>query len=181
MTPTPGTGNGPTAAVALRRQQVAELWLRGVPTAAIARELETPETTIRRDLTAIKADLLATHHAEIEHARARSLAVLRTVQREAWGAFTEAKANSNAKPGYLNAILAAEQLVAKIEGIVQPDVTQQTTVNVLSAPEWAGIRTAVLAALSAHPEARQAVIDALSAPGRTVDADERNDESEAAG
>ena len=154
---------GPTAEIAHRRNQVAELWLRGVPTAAIARKLETPETTIRRDLAAIRDELATAHHAELEHARARSLAVLRTVQREAWVAFAEAKANANAKPGYLNAILSAEQLVAKIEGIVQPDVSgAQTTVNILAAGEWQSARSALLAALAPYPEARVRAAEALA-------------------
>lgn len=155
------TRSSATAAVTLRRQQVAELWVQGTPTAAIARTLKTPETTIRRDLAAIRDELNEMHHAELEHARARSLAVLRSVQNAAWVALGQVKPNSTAAPAYLNAVLSAEALVAKIEGITQPEVTQQTTVNVLAVPEWVALRSAILRALVPYPEARGAVVEAL--------------------
>lgn len=157
------TGSGPTAPVAQRRQRAADLWLRGVPTAQIAVALQVSEASIRRDLTAIKAELLDAHHAGLEAARARSLAVLRTVQAAAWTAFTKASASpaSPAGPGYLNAILAAETQIGKIEGITQPDITNQT-VNVLALSEWTAMRSALLAALQGHPEARLAVAQALA-------------------
>jgi len=59
---------------------------------------------------------------------------------------------------YLSEIRQQIKLWAELEG----RLASQPTVNVLINPQWIELRTLVLTALDDHPEARQAVIDALS-------------------
>jgi hypothetical protein len=56
------------------------------------------------------------------------------------------------------------ELLARLLGELQD---QQNTVQVLVAsPEWLALRSAIMTALTAHPEARQAVLEAISYAGR---------------
>ncbi len=51
------------------------------------------------------------------------------------------------------------ELLAKLLGELQ----QEGTVNVLVAPEWVSLRTVVVEALAPYPQAKTAVLEALSA------------------
>lgn len=156
-------------AVADRRRKVANLWLEGTAQSAIARLLDTPLRTIGRDLEVIRAELRAAHHAELEDARARSLAVLRLVQQEAWALFRRLPDTSTNRASALSTILAAEQQISKIEGTSGPEVAlQQTTVNVLASSEWQQSVALLLRALEAYPEARVAAAAALVGEAGTL-------------
>lgn len=53
------------------------------------------------------------------------------------------------------------ELLAKLRGALQ----QTTTVNLLVAPEWVTLRTAIIAALAPYPEAQSAVLAAVAQKG----------------
>ncbi len=56
---------------------------------------------------------------------------------------------------------ACLELLAKLSGELQ----QEGTVNVLVAPEWLTMRHTITMALEPYPQAREAVLEALSEPG----------------
>lgn len=88
------------------------------------------------------------------------LSRLRVLNRETADVLRDAKDASDHELR-LKAIQRAEkqlELEARLLGELQ-----EHTVNVLIAPEWLAIRSALLAALSAYPEARVAVADRLAA------------------
>lgn len=151
-----------TAEVQTRRREVAALWLRGVPPATIAEQLQTPEGTVKHDLKAIRDALAEANRAHLEANRDRSIAVLREVQAVAWQTIARLGDASMNKVGALNTIIAAEEKIARMQGTLTPDVQQQTTINVLAVPEWQAARSALLAALGPYPEAKLAVADALA-------------------
>jgi hypothetical protein len=54
---------------------------------------------------------------------------------------------------------ACLELLAEMQG----ELDRRATINVLLAPEWLAVRSAVLAALARYPDARVAVADRLAA------------------
>lgn len=147
--------------VAARRQKVAELWLRGASTLSIANVLKVSEGCTRKDIKAIREALDKDRLAEIEECRARSIAVFRKLQQEAWTVFYRVQDSSTNKVGSLNVIHAAEESIAKLEGTLGPAIQQNTTVNVLMSAEWQTAIATLLEALSPYPEARIAASGAL--------------------
>lgn len=84
---------------------------------------------------------------------------LMELNRETWAVLREARRVGAAELA-LKAIARAEkqiELQAKLLGELQ----QEGTVNILVCPEWVTIRQTVVAALSTHPDARLAVLNAL--------------------
>ncbi len=70
-----------------RRQQVADLSLQGWTQSAIAEELDVSQPTVSTDLKAIQQEWLESASGDVEAARAKVLAELDLVQREAWAAW----------------------------------------------------------------------------------------------
>ncbi len=70
-----------------RRQQVAHLSLQGWTQSAIAEELDVSQPTVSTDLKAIQQEWLESASGDVEAARAKVLAELDLVQREAWAAW----------------------------------------------------------------------------------------------
>src|SRR5258707_5907974 len=110
------------AAMTARRKQVAGLWLRGASAEQIAEALKCSEATVRRDLRSIEEELAAITRASFEAERNRSLAVYRLVQQRAWGLFAHAEEHAGHKLGELNAVLQAEDRIARISGVLGADV-----------------------------------------------------------
>lgn len=152
------------ANVAARRRKVASLWLRGVAPAQIADVMSLPIGTLRRDLEAIREELAEANRANLEQNRDRSIAVLAVVQEQAWHLFNQITSPvSTNKIGALNTVLAAEQLIARLQGTLSPELQQQTTVNILAGSgEWQTVRAGLLAALMPYPEARIAAAEKLA-------------------
>jgi hypothetical protein len=152
------------AGLLARRQQVAVLWLRALPSHQIARQLDVPQRTIERDVQAVRADLDRANLASLESKRARSVAALHQVQAEAWQLYGRLGDTSSSKVGCLNTIANAESTIGRLEGTLTGDhITQQTTVNVLASEDWLRTRGVLLATLARFPEARGAVVEALRA------------------
>ncbi len=70
-----------------RRQQVADLSLQGWTQSAIAEKLNVVQATVSTDLKAIHQELLESASGGVELARAKVLAELELVNREAWKAW----------------------------------------------------------------------------------------------
>jgi hypothetical protein len=88
---------------------------------------------------------------QVKHLQSRALTILDKAEasgdlRTALSAIREARGNL--------------ELLAKLLGELQ----QEGTVNVLVAPEWLSLRAVVVEALTPYPQARTAVLEALSEP-----------------
>jgi hypothetical protein len=171
----------PSPSALARRQQVADLWLRSVPTSQIAAQLKTPEGTIKRDVAAVRADLERANLASLESKRARSVAALRAVQAEAWALFGRLGDTSSNKVGALNTIANAEASIGRLEGTMTGDhITNQQTVNIVGSPEFLRAAAALVTALAPWPDAREAAARALVAleeGGQRHAADDTDSES----
>ena len=123
-----------------RRHKVAGLWLRGVSVRAIAQALKVHADTISNDLTAIRQELVAESRAEFESARARTLAVLRQVEQEAWTTYGKLDDRSVNKSAMLNVVLSAEKEMNQILGVTgseaaAPQISNMQVVFMLPEPE----------------------------------------------
>lgn len=67
------------------------------------------------------------------------------------------------KVGQPGAAVSATMGKAKLHGFLKDKVEHSGSVDLSSAPEWAGLQAAILSALNLYPEARRAVLDALEA------------------
>lgn len=77
-----------------------------------------------------------------------------------WAILTAARKTGDADAQFkaVDRIQRQIELQAKLLG----DLDERPQVNVLVLPEWLAMRTAILAALTAYPEARDAVVDAVA-------------------
>ena len=76
-----------TAQIARRRQQVAELYVKGWFQTAIAEELGVSQTTVCHDLKAIRKQWRESSIRDFDAARERELCKLDLLEREAWAAW----------------------------------------------------------------------------------------------
>jgi len=74
-------------------------------------------------------------------------------------ASAEATGDIKTAGAMLRVSLVSLELLARLRG----ELNQQTTVNLILAPEWVSFRTTLLSALLAYPEARAAAAQALLA------------------
>ncbi len=117
-----------SAVVEKRRQDVAELWVRGLPTHRIALSLHTPERTIRDDIAHIRKRLAEERTAEMKAARDRSIAVFRKVQEQAWMLYNRLDDASSSKIGALNTISHAEACIVQVyENFVLDELMSMAT------------------------------------------------------
>jgi hypothetical protein len=107
--------------IARRRDEVAELWTRGYSTAAIGRALGVSIDTARHDVFAIRVELQQEIVPSLQARIERSLAHRRAVQQSAWELFAKSGDTSLNKIGALNTILAAQDKIDEIEGVLAPE------------------------------------------------------------
>jgi DNA-binding CsgD family transcriptional regulator len=112
-----------------RRHQAAQLWLRGVSVRQIAQALKVHVDTISNDLAAIRQELVAEHRHDLESARARALAVLHQVEREAWTTYAKLDERSVNKSAMLNVVLSAEKEMNRILGVTGPEAAAPQVSN----------------------------------------------------
>jgi hypothetical protein len=99
--------------------------------------------------------------AEVAHAD-NLLEQVKSLQARALTILDKAEASGDLRTA-LSAIREARgnlELLAKLLGELQ----QEGTVNVLVAPEWLSLRAVVVEALAPYPQAKTAVLEALSEP-----------------
>ncbi len=146
------------------RAEINEALLAGEPYRSIAKRYEASESAVYRHklehlpVTLTKAqdaaevaqadDLLE----QVRSLQARALTIL--------GKAEQAGDLRTALTGVREA-RACLELLAKLSGELQ----QEGTVNVLVAPEWLTMRHTITMALEPYPQARTAVLEALSEPG----------------
>jgi hypothetical protein len=154
-----------SAVVAKRRQNVADLWLRGMPVLRIAKTLQVPHRTVRSDILALRKELALERVTDLEACRDRSVAVFRKAQQEAWLLFARLDNASSSKLGALNTIVAVETTIARLEGTLGPNVSINQTTNVNLAAqeeEFERIQETIAQALMPYTDARIAVAAALA-------------------
>ena len=125
---------------------------------AQARDRDTERETTRATALAEQADRQAA--AEVAHA----LDVVRQLKTINGAALSILKDARDARDGDL-ALKAIDRIQRQIElqAKLLGDLDERPVVNVLAAPEWLTVRTALLSALAAYPEARIAVAERLVA------------------
>jgi len=89
------------------------------------------------------------------------LAQARGLQAKAWALLEKAEADGDFKTALLGVREARGclELLARLLG----ELDERPVINLVAAPEWIQIRTAILVALAPYPEARVAVAGALDA------------------
>src|SRR5215217_1908507 len=142
------------------RHSIDEALVTGAPYRSVAKRFERSESAVYRHKTEhLPAHLLKAKEVE-EAARADDLLdQVRNLQGHALGILERAE-----KAGDLRTALAAiSQARGNLEllGKLAGELDERPVVNVLLSPQRVTIRTSMLEALSAYPEARAAVAESL--------------------
>ncbi len=145
------------------REEINAALLSETPLRAMARRYATSKDALARHREHLPVHLVKASEAaevaeadslleQVKHLQSRAVAILDKAEasgdlRTALSAIREARGNL--------------ELLAKLLGELQ----QEGTVNVLvAAPEWLALRSLILEAIAPYPEARTAVLGALSEP-----------------
>jgi len=119
-----------------------------------------PSAVQRHSIDHLPAQLVQAEHVEAVASASGLLLQIQNLQAEAAALLERAKDAGDIRAAA--AVLAQQgrfiELLAKVEGQLPGD---GATVNVLVSPDWTRIRSAILAALAPHSEARLAVAAAL--------------------
>lgn len=150
------------SAVAERRRKVAALDLRHVDQVDIARQLDVDQSTVSRDLAALRAEWRAAAVADTDERAARELAELDDMERDCAVQFARTHDR-----GWMTARLAIKDRRAALLGLDAPHRTELSgrgggPIDLRVHPEFLQVQTVILLALERYPEARQAVADALA-------------------
>ena len=143
------------------RHGIDEALVSSAPYRSVAKRFDLSESAVYRHKTDhLPAHLLRAREAE-EAAKADELLdQVRSLQTHALGILERAE-----KAGELRTALAAiSQARGNLEllGKLAGELDERPVVNVLLSPQWVTIRTSMLKALSAYPEARAAVAESLT-------------------
>lgn len=139
---------GKTLAIAKRREQVAELYLRGFSQCAIAEQLQVSQPTISLDIKSIhtewKASAVRDHDALLE----KELRKIDRLEREAWAAWERsqqpaqsARVSGSAGDGRSEKIVKNRYGDARFLDQVQKCIAQRCAILGLNAPIKAAIAT----------------------------------------
>jgi hypothetical protein len=129
-------GNISKGLIEKRRVLVGKLWVEGNSIRAITAELKkTPEfaklskSTVNKDIQLIEERLIAENTGKIDAMRARSVEVLRRIQRVAWDAiqYLGVPLPLKDKASYLRVIADCEEKIAKLQGTFAPVKTELGT------------------------------------------------------
>jgi hypothetical protein len=149
------------------REAIEQALLAGQPFRAVAWFFGTSATALfrhKQDHLPV-ALLSAQGAAEIAHGD-NLLEQVRTLQSKTHAILARAEAAGQLTVA-LQAVREARgclELLAKLLG----ELSQGTTVNILLAPEWQRLRSTIIVALAPFPEARQAVLQALTGASREL-------------
>ncbi len=144
------------------REEINAALLAGQPYRSIAKRYEASESAVyRHKLEHLPVHLVkAQDAAEVAHAD-NLLEQVKSLQARALTILDKAEASGDLRTA-LSAIREARgnlELLAKLLGELQ----QEGTVNVIMSPEWLSIRSTIVTVLEPYPQARTAVLEALSA------------------
>ncbi len=124
--------------------------------------IEAMEEARRQELEGIKDEVASAAKegmaARLENA-ASFIDQLNEVRAKAASLLDQAEASDNLRAAgvFLRELREQIRLMAELEG----KISSQPTVNILVAPEWLELKALIVTALRPHPEALQAVIEAL--------------------
>jgi hypothetical protein len=104
-----------------RRRIVWELHLRRMGHRAIARAVNTSESTVRRDLEVINKELLLSNLGSYEARLNETIEELKAIQYAAWQVHEQVVSTSMNKVSSLNTAMAAQIEIAKFTGLTAPD------------------------------------------------------------
>ncbi len=144
------------------REEINAALLSETPLRDMARRYATSKDALARHREHLPVHLVkAQDAAEVAQAD-NLLEQVKSLQARALTILDKAEASGDLRTA-LSAIREARgnlELLAKLLGELQ----QEGTVNVLVAPEWLSLRAVVVEALAPYPQAREAVLGALSEP-----------------
>jgi len=141
--------NPDRVAILERRRNVAHRYVRGQTQWEIARAFEVDQGTISRDLAAIQEEWKAAALMDLDSRKAKELATVDEVERQAWVAWTKSQENAETlkarrsgdkefaekvtkgqagNPKFLNVVLDCVRRRCEILGILKVDAPSQMTV-----------------------------------------------------
>jgi len=105
-----------SAEIAKHRRQISNLYLQGRLQAEIASELNLSQSTVSRDLKALRGEWLVSSLMDFDEARANELAKIDTLEREYWDAWQRSRED-------------AETITTKGRGDKETAVSMEKTVQ----------------------------------------------------
>lgn len=117
-------GRAEKVAIEDRRRKVARLLAKKITQAEIAEELRVSQPTISRDVKVIEEEWKREYAAELDAIRARELAELRDIERDAAAAFARTR-----DPRFLQARLSTKARIAKLIGLDAPERREVEILN----------------------------------------------------
>jgi len=143
-----------------QRETIDKAIVAGETLRGIARTYRVSEDALTRHKAGHIAPAIATAHEAESVAKADDLLEqLQALRNKAMGLLLKAEAAGD----YRTALAGIREARACIETLleVEGELDRRPQVNITISAEWVEIRTVILGALQAHPEARQAVVRAL--------------------
>lgn len=145
-----------------QRQAIDAALVAGGAFRGIARQYAVSDDALRRHKQDHIPQALAQAQEAADVAHADDLlAQVRELQAKTQNILVQAEAAGDLRTA-LGAIREARgnlELLARLLG----ELNESRVVNIYQAPEWISLRTVIVGALDAHPEARMAVVQALEA------------------
>jgi hypothetical protein len=144
------------------REEINRDLLAGETLRDMARRYATSKDALARHREHLPVHLTKASEAQEAAQADNLLEQVKSLQGRALVILDKAEASGDLRTA-LSAIREARgnlELLAKLLGELQ----QEGTVNVLVAPEWLSLRAVVVEALAPYPQAREAVLGALSEP-----------------
>jgi hypothetical protein len=132
----------------------------GAPYRNIAQQFDVGYTAVARHKEHIGAAIVASQEAREEAHALDVVKQLKTINATTVAILAEARQQKDPEIALkaIDRIQRQIELQAKLLG----DLDDRPQVNVLVLPEWVALRSAILAALIAYPDARDAVADAVA-------------------
>ncbi|MEE8408305.1 MAG: DUF3631 domain-containing protein [Myxococcota bacterium] len=144
------------------REAIDKALVTGEALRAIARQWRVSKDALRRHRNSDIPAALAKATEAQEVGRADDLlAQVRSLQTKALSILDQAEAAGEHRTALvaIREARATVELIAKLVG----ELDDRQTINILVAPQWLSLRTAIVTALEPHPAARAAVVAALEA------------------
>ncbi len=146
------------------RDAIDRALVAGAANRRIAAQHAVSEQAIRRHRAEHLPEKLAKAEAAAEVAQADDLLrELRELRSKANALLLKAERSGDLRTalGSIREARACIELLAELEG----ELDRRPHINLLVTPEWVAVRTAVMTALAAHPDAKLAVVERLEALG----------------
>jgi hypothetical protein len=142
-----------------RRRKVAALYLRHVDQEDIARQLGVDQSTVSRDVAALRSDWRSAAGSDTAEHIAVEVAELDLMERDAALEFSKTH-----DPRWMTVRLSIKDRRAALLGLDAPKRTELTgrnggPIDIAGHPEWVMLRTVILETLTSFPEAHAALAE----------------------